>query len=242
MKDFSGALHEIRNQLAVARASLEAFIDGKLAPTAERLQAVAQALAQLEALLNDLRGAQTVDQSGPPQSSLDVKSAAPQTTPRRINVCVLLAAEFRALEALAAQKRIAMSVTQCAHRSKACEEFLGDPVRIGQIVKNVLLNAVRYTPAGGTIAVDCSRAADEVQVTITDTGPGVSAEDAHRIFETGYRGEAAAGTSGEGHGLAIVKRLVEEQGGRVTLASDFGHGASFTIRLPGMPDAFASAT
>ena len=222
---FSTVMHEIRNQLAVARATLEAFIDGKIAPTAERLHSLAQTLTQLQALLDDLRAAK-------PEAALPPK-------PRRINVCVLLSAEFRSIEALAAGKRISLSITQCAHRAKACEEFFGDPVRIGQIVKNVLLNAVRYTPVGGAIAVDCSRAADELQVTISDTGPGISADDAGRIFETGYRGKgaAAADKHGEGYGLAVVRRLVEEQGGVVTLASDLGHGAAFTIKLPGMPEA-----
>ena len=215
----SELVHEIRNQLAVAKANLEAFADGKLPPSPERLESVLQTLGQLEKLLNDLRVA---------RPELEDHGAFTE-----INVCTLLEREYGALEAVAAEKGVTMSVYRCPHPNAACQRFYGDPVRIGQIVTNVLLNAVRYTPRGGSIAVDCRRRADELQITIQDTGPGVSRADAQHIFEPGYRGEAGRSSEGSGLGLSVVKRFVEDHSGSVTLSETSEHGATFVLRLPG---------
>jgi signal transduction histidine kinase len=215
----SELIHEMRNQLAIAKANLEAFIDGKLAPTAERLENVVQTLAHLEELVKDLRALR-----------LEVE---PHTALSEINVCALLEREYGAIEAVAASKGIQLSVFRCPHPNAACQRFYGDPTRIGQIVTNVLLNAVRYTPPGGAIMVDCSRRADELQITIADSGPGVREADAAHIFEPGYRGDAGGSGEGLGLGLAVVKRLIEDQGGSVTLGKASPRGATFLLRLPG---------
>lgn len=215
----SELIHEMRNQLAVARANIEAFIDGKLSPTSERLENVVQTLRHLEELIKDLR----------------ILRVEPQleTHMAEINVCTLLEREYASLEAVAQAKGVSLSIFRCPHPNAACQRFYGDPVRIGQIVTNVLLNAVRYTPAGGTIAVDCRRRADELQITIADSGPGISSPDVQHVFEPGFRGEAARASDGSGIGLTVVKRLVEDQGGSITLGEASAHGATFVLRLPG---------
>lgn len=219
----SELVHEMRNKLAVARANLEGFIDGKLPPTPERLEGVLQMMRHLEELMKDLR----VLRFG----------VEPETTLTEINVCTLLEREYASIEAVASKKGISLSVFRCPHQNAACQRFYGDPVRIGQMVTNVLLNAVRYTPAGGFIMVDCSRRADELQITIADNGPGVPAADSTHIFESGYRGRTDAPTEGTGLGLTVVKRLVEDQGGSVTLHKSSPRGATFLLRLPGkLPD------
>jgi signal transduction histidine kinase len=220
----SELVHDVRNQLAVARANLEAFIDGKLAPTPERLESVVQALAHVDELVNDLRG-------------LSLEATA-ETQLAEIDVCSLLQREYASIEAVAVGKGVSLSVFRCPHPAAACQRFIGDPVRIGQIVTNVMLNAVHYTPVGGAITVDCTRRADELQITIADSGPGVTAADAKRIFEPGYRGEAGKSIEGSGLGLNIVQRLIEHQGGSVTLGETSPHGATFLLRLPGkLPNA-----
>ena len=219
----SELIHEMRNQLAVAKANLEAFIDGKLPPTAARLESIVQTLRHLEELVKDLRVLHPALSAGQP---------ALATNLTEINVCDLLRREFSSLEGAAAEKGVTLSVFRCPHPNAACQRFYGDPTRIGEIVSNVLLNAVRYTPAGGSIFVDCARRADELQVTIADEGPGVSAVDAKRIFELGFRG-AAATHEGSGLGLGIVRELVEAQGGSIRLDSDTPRGARFIVRLPG---------
>ena len=215
----SELIHDIRNRLAIARANIEAFIDGKLKPTQARLGAVLQSLEQLDALIDEFKAS-------------DIPDA--QTKPVEIDVCEVLNREYRAVEAVAAEKRIALSVTRCPAKLEACARFIGDPVRIGQIVSNVLLNAVRYTPSGGRIAVACTHRGDGLELTIADSGPGVSQEERERIFVGGVRGSAAKGRPGSGLGLAIAKEFVEAQGGTIELAPKAaGHGARFIVRLPG---------
>jgi two-component system, OmpR family, sensor histidine kinase BaeS len=212
-------IHEMRNELAVAKANLEGLLDGKLAPTRDRLQGIIQALTQLDALIDDLR--------------LANPDVAMPSRPLLVNVCELLNQEYNAIYALAKTKNIQVSIHRCNVTSPQCQQFFGDPMRIGQIAKNVLLNAVRYTPKGGTVEVDCSRHDGQLEVRISDTGPGVSKEETEAVFTPGYRGAASSGTPGSGYGLAVVKQLVEEQGGTITVATDGSHGATFTVRLPG---------
>ena len=164
----SELIHEMRNQLSVAKANLEAFIDGKLPPTAQRLESVVQTLHHLEELIKDLRAMHPALHEQLVDRALKLSE---------INVCDLLAREFASMEAVAVEKHVSLSVFRCPHPAAACQRFYGDPTRIGQIVKNVLLNAVRYTPTGGSVSVDCRRKANELQVTISDNGPGVPAED-----------------------------------------------------------------
>ena len=212
-------IHDMRNKLTIARANVEAFIDGKLAPSAERLGAVLQTLIQVDELMKDFRAA---------SSAVDTHVQF-----QEIDVCALLAREYRSIEAVANAKRLSFEVRRCAVPSEACSHFVGDPVRIGQVVSNLLLNAVRYTPAGGSIAVDCGRHGGEIAIAISDSGPGVKTEEAERIFEPGYRGAAAKGTPGSGFGLSIVKEYVESHGGSVSVDSSSDQGATFTVRLPG---------
>jgi signal transduction histidine kinase len=219
----SELIHEMRNQLSVAKANLEAFIDGKLPPTAARLESIVQTLRHLEELIKDLRVLHPALGAGKPVLA---------TALAEINVCDLLQREFDSIEGMAAEKGVTLSVFRCPHPNAACQRFYGDPTRIAEIVNNVLLNAVRYTPAGGSIFVDCARRADELQVTIADEGPGVAAADAQRIFEPGFRGKAAT-QEGSGLGLAIVRELVEAHGGSVRLDPDTPRGARFIVRLPG---------
>ena len=211
--------HEMRNELAVVKANLEGFIDGKLEPTRERLLGIIQALSQLDALIEDVRRA---------------KPAAPMpAAPTLVNVCELLNREYSALDAVAGMKNIKLEIHRCGVLSPKCMQFYADPTRVGQIAKNVLLNAIRYTPTGGTVSVDCSRSGDELQVRISDTGPGVRKEEGEAIFRSAYRGTGSHDTAGSGYGLAVVKQLVEEHGGAISVGNLDEHGAVFTVRLPG---------
>ncbi len=216
-------IHEMRNELAVARANLEGLVDGKLAPTRDRLLGIIQALAQLEALVDDVNAQQP--------------AVATVQRSTQFNVCELLDREFRSMDAVARMRDVTVEIERCQVPTDECVHFYGDAARIGQIVKNVLLNAIRYAPRGGTVSVDCSRHADQMEVRIADTGPGILEGERERVFEPGFRGAASAGTPGTGYGLAVVRRLVEEHGGSITASSASPHGAVFTVRLPGtVPD------
>jgi two-component system, NtrC family, sensor kinase len=109
----------------------------------------------------------------------------------------------------------------------------GDERRLRQVVFNLLSNAVKFTPEGGSIVVASARVDGEVQVSVTDTGPGIVAEDRERIFEEFHQTDVGVQQrEGTGLGLALSKRLVELHGGRIWVESEHGHGSCFVFTLP----------
>jgi signal transduction histidine kinase len=114
-----------------------------------------------------------------------------------------------------------------------------DPVLTRLALSVLAENAVKYTPPGTAVKltahVDRSGARAETVLEVVDDGPGVSPDELVRLFEPGYRGEKALATEGSGLGLALARRLVELQGGTLTLSSPPGQGFAGTIRLPGAP-------
>jgi two-component system sensor histidine kinase BaeS len=111
---------------------------------------------------------------------------------------------------------------------------LGDPVRIRQIVNNLLHNAIRHTPAGGLVVLDTRgvMAGAWIEVVVRDTGVGIPADQLPFIFDRFYQGESIRETGGTGLGLSIVKQLVEIQGGTVSAQSTVGEGTAISFRLP----------
>ncbi|MBV8580170.1 MAG: sensor histidine kinase [Candidatus Eremiobacteraeota bacterium] len=214
-------VHEIGNHLAIAVASIEAFRDGLLEPSPEWLEAVLQALREVDALLEEL---------APEHSSGEPVLAA---SARPINVCAVVTNEVLAFEATALKHGIAFSVERCMVHDPACVNFDGDPIRIAEIVNNVISNAIRYTPSGGRIDIDCRRSGGALTLSVTDGGPGVRDDEIERIFDAGFRGSASGNTAGSGLGLALVKRFVEEHGGRIDVENVAERGARFTVHLPG---------
>jgi signal transduction histidine kinase/DNA-binding response OmpR family regulator len=113
-----------------------------------------------------------------------------------------------------------------------------DPIRLRQILDNLVSNAVKFTPEDGEITVDAARDGEHhVVLSVTDSGVGIAEEDQQRIFEEFQQvGEAAARLGGTGLGLALVRRLVQAHGGTVEVQSSPGVGTRFTVRLPAAPN------
>jgi signal transduction histidine kinase len=108
-----------------------------------------------------------------------------------------------------------------------------DERRIRQVVFNLLSNAVKFTPEGGSVIVSSARMNGEVQVSVSDTGPGIAAEDRTRIFEEFQQTDVGVRQlEGTGLGLAVSKRLIELHGGRIWVESELGKGSMFTFALP----------
>jgi signal transduction histidine kinase len=107
-------------------------------------------------------------------------------------------------------------------------EVEGDPVQLRQVFVNLLLNAVEATSPAGDVRVEGRRSTDGVAIAIEDTGPGVDATTARRLFEP----LITTKDKGVGLGLALVKRIVERHGGTVVYEPREGGGARFTVRLP----------
>ena len=108
-----------------------------------------------------------------------------------------------------------------------------DPDRIAQALGNLVSNAIRYTPAGGTVSITAANEGKFLAIHVQDTGPGISAEEQARIFQPLYRGKAVKRFSeGMGLGLPIARDLVQAHHGDLTVQSTPGQGSHFTIRLP----------
>ncbi len=112
-----------------------------------------------------------------------------------------------------------------------------DPQRIGQVVTNLVGNALKFTPRGGTVEVEVRPHPDGAQIEIRDTGVGIDAAELPRIFERFYRGSRAneARGSGSGLGLAIVRSIVDMHRGQVSVESRLGAGSTFVVTLPRDP-------
>ncbi len=110
-----------------------------------------------------------------------------------------------------------------------------DPVRLRQILDNLVANAVRYVPAGGSVSMAAARDGADVLVTVADTGVGIAAEDVPHVFDRFWRADRSRtrSTGGSGLGLAIVRKLTEAHGASVAVTSAVGEGTTFTLRFPG---------
>jgi two-component system OmpR family sensor kinase len=116
---------------------------------------------------------------------------------------------------------------------------LGDENRIHQVIANLLANARTHTPAGTPISVHVSQSVEGVSIAITDAGPGLSDEDQKRIFERFYRADSSRvriDGEGSGLGLSIVDAVMKAHGGSVSVLSELGKGATFTLFFPRSAD------
>lgn len=117
-----------------------------------------------------------------------------------------------------------------------------DPLRIGQVLDNLVSNAIKYSPDGGKVSISADADRQWVRLSITDTGMGMSSEDAARAFNRFFRAETArkAAIPGAGLGLSITRMIVERHGGTIACESGEGQGSTFTVKLPaeGPPPAF----
>ena len=133
-----------------------------------------------------------------------------------------------------------MQVEAAAHSHKltlvtdSLPEIVADKERIEQVIINVVSNAIKYTPDGGEIKLSARAADGGVELTISDNGIGIPAEDLPHLFERFYRVEKSrtSETGGTGLGLAIAKEIVDAHGGSISIASELGEGTAVTIYLP----------
>jgi signal transduction histidine kinase len=211
--------HELRTPLSVMRGNLEAILDGVFEPTEENIASIHKEALLLSRLVDDLK-------------ELALAEAG------QLNI------EREPTDLLSLIERTLVSVSPKARADDVTlvRDFPGvlplvniDSQRIGQVLLNLLDNALQYSPAGGTVTVKVRQEEEAVRVDIMDQGPGLSPDELSLVFERFYRGDKARSraTGGAGLGLAIVKQLVEAHGGEVWVESDTGKGAtfSFTLRL-----------
>ena len=208
------ASHELRTPLTNLQGYLEALRDGVLPPdpaTFDSLREEVDRLTRLASSLDILAGADGVrPQPGPVQLAAIVHASADLVAPAMASRSIELA--------------VTVGDALMVH---------GRPDELTQVLGNLLQNAVRYTPAGGRVQVHAARGPEGVTVQVSNSGPGIPPDDLPHVWERFYRVEKSRDRAlgGAGVGLAIVKQLVEEAGGRVGAASDSG-GTTFWFRLP----------
>lgn len=205
--------HELRTPLAVVRGNLEGMLDGVFPLTPEGLAPVYDQTLQLGRLVEDLR-------------TLTLAEAGHLELVREpVDIGELARGVAEGLRPTATEDGVAIEV----HAEPGLQAN-GDPRRIRQVLANLLDNALRYSPRGGTITVTVARVGYEAHVSVRDQGPGVSPEDLPHVFERFYQGDKSRSGEGTGLGLAIARELVHAGGGRIWVEND--RGAVFTFSLP----------
>ncbi len=215
--------HDLRTPLTVISGYLEALRDEVLKPTPARFATLYDETQILLHLVEDLH-------------TLSLADAGELSLNRRpIILNDLLEHVAATYQHAAEQHGVALSVQPAANPSPS----LLDAEQITRVLRNLISNALRYTPERGQITLSAHTTAESTQLVVADTGSGIAAEHLGNIFERFYREDTSRhqATGGSGLGLAIVKSIVELHGGSIAVASAPGQGTTFTITLPTNPAA-----
>jgi signal transduction histidine kinase len=211
--------HELRTPLTNLRGYLEAIRDGVVEPGRETIDSLYEEAVLLSHLVDDLQELSLSD-----AGRLSLQAAA-------VEPAALLQAAALALAPRAAAQEVELIV---APAQPTLPHVQADVHRLGQVLRNLLSNALAYTPAGGTIWLTATRRGSMVQFEVRDTGCGIAPAHVPNVFERFYRADPARArqTGGAGLGLALVKDLVAAHGGTVGVASVEGQGSSFSFTIP----------
>ena len=210
--------HELRTPLAVMRVELESLQDGLTKPTPEVVASLGEEVGLLSRLVEDLRLLSLMDAG---QLSLQLQPVAPAEAVPRV---------LQQVSATAERKGVALRADLPAD----LPAVRADPDRLQQILLNLLNNALRHMPAGGTVRLSALAEGTALHVQVADTGEGIAAEDLPHVFDRFYRADASRSraTGGTGLGLSIARGLVEAMGGRIWVESSPGQGAAVHFTLP----------
>ncbi|MFJ8473541.1 ATP-binding protein [Kitasatospora sp. NPDC094011] len=214
----SDVAHELRTPLSNIRGWLEATQDGVAVPDQSLIASLLEEALLLQHIIDDLRDL----------AAADAGSFRLHREPVRIAEILDQVAEAHRARAEAAGVRLSV----LPEDGEA--ELTADPVRLRQAVGNLVDNAVRHTPSGGSVTVGARPAGDDLVIEVTDTGTGIGPDELPHLFDRFWRAEKSRSrqTGGSGLGLAIVRQLAHAHGGTVAATSEPGGGAVFVLRLP----------
>lgn len=221
-RDFvANASHELRTPVAVIKGYAETLLDGGLQDAGRSHQFVQIIASHAERLTNLINDILTL-------SKLESKETALERHP--FDVCGLIRKAGLLMGEHARQQGINL-VIDCPEQG--LPKVPADHGRLEQVLLNLLDNAIKYTPSGGTVTIAAEQRGQQVALVVSDTGVGIPAKDLPRIFERFYRVDEARSREqgGTGLGLAIVKHIVQLHGGEVQVSSEPGRGSRFTVLL-----------
>lgn len=216
----SDIAHELRSPLTNIRGWLEVTRDGVVDPDPVLLASLHDEALVLQRVIDDLQDL----------ADADAGTLRLHREPVRCD---------ELLQQVAAAHRVAADAARVALGTDVeGEPWLdADPVRMRQALGNLVSNALRHTPAGGTVTLTGRRDGDDIVLAVADTGTGIAPGDLPHVFDRFWRAEKSRSrrTGGSGLGLPIVRHLVAAHGGTVGAASEPGTGSVFTLRMPGCP-------
>ena len=211
--------HELRTPLTAVKGSMEGLIDGVLPADEGTYQQIISEADRLQRLVNDL------------QELSRVEAGAYELNIHSTRVSDLLTAAEARLGRQFEEKGVILEITLPNH----LPQVLADEDRIGQVLLNLVGNALQYTPPGGKVRITAADQKGEVYIAVSDSGMGIPAEHLPHLFTRFYRVDKSRSRAGGGSGigLTIAKYLVEAQGGSIWAQSEgAGRGSTFTFSLP----------
>ena len=215
------ASHELRTPLTTIRGFAELYRQGAARDVEMLMSRIESESRRMGLLVDDLLLLARLDAQRPLER-------------RRVDLLALASDAVHDAQSIAPQRRITMEVVD----GPGTPEVLGDEARLRQVLGNLMANAVQHTPDTSPITVRVGTAGDDAVLEVADQGPGMTPEDAQRVFERFYRTDSsrARASGGTGLGLSIVDSLVYAHGGRVTVATAPGQGCCFRVSLPRIAD------
>ncbi len=213
--------HELRTPLSVILGHSEGIREGVLEASEENIAVIHEEAQRLERLVEDLRMLSLVESGELP---LDLGAYDPMALLQNT------AASYRAL---ARDKGIDLDVSA----TEELPEIRIDMDRMGQVLSNLVSNAMRHTPEGGSVLMTALASNGGVEIQVKDSGPGIDPQDLPHVFERFYRADKSRQRDGAGSGLglAIAKSLTEAQGGTIRAESRLGHGTTILLLISKAP-------
>lgn len=205
--------HELRNPLTVMQGNLEGMLDGVYPADETNLRSLLEETNILARLVEDLRTLALAE------------SGALQLKTESTDLAMLIRDTLAVFQTQADSKSISLTV-------ESAEDLAWvdlDPGRVRQVLINLLANALRYTPAGGTISIRYQQVDRQALLEVQDSGPGIPSNELPHVFERFYK---STDSGGMGLGLAIARHLVEAHGGTITAESAPGEGTTMRITIP----------
>jgi signal transduction histidine kinase len=205
--------HELRTPLTVVQGNLEGMLDGVYPPDETNLRSLLEETTILARLVEDLRTLALAE------------SGAIQLKKEPTDLSMLIRDILAAFHAQATAAGVSLTVDS----ADGLPWLDLDTGRMRQVLSNLVANALRYTSSGGTISIRYRQEKGMAKLEVTDTGPGIPADELPHVFERFYK---SADSGGMGLGLAIARHLVEAHGGLITVDSTLGLGTTMRISIP----------